>query len=281
MERGAVDHLLATESPEKVAALLARYNIMPPSAMAKGLESMATELGKEGTPGGQAKILETQAGIGLKRAQTAKEPFMQVPGQGGAVIQLPGVGTGSAVQGPPGGPPGVVYQAPIVQPANPTTVTALGGAEVASNAAQQLKALTANGAMDGFMGPMGRWREAYQQNVPFTREDSRLGALQDYEGTLRTFVDRWQSEGSVRPVEKGDLLAMAPNHRTDKPEAYQAKLDHWVKVIAVINQRNHELLTPGGQMRAGVNADDVMRRYPLPPPAGKVNISNRTGPFAQ
>ncbi len=266
IERAAVDHMMTHGKADEVSAMLARYGIASPYTQAKAQEKYTTELAGEQTPGGQAKIAETQAGTRLKQAQTAKEPYMQVPGQGGAVIQLPGVGGPTSPAGPAGG---VIYQAPY-GPASPQVAQQLTQAEIALNSARNLQTLTKNGAMDRYIGPnAGRLRAEWAARGP-GQGDPRLGQMQQFEGELRSQVDRATEQGSVRPVEKQDLMKISPDHTTDKPAPYQAKLDYLVRVLEVVNQRNHELLTPDGQRRIGVNPEDVYRRYPLPQPAGDV-----------
>lgn len=251
------------------------------SASIKAAETTATTQAKEGTETGRLEAAKT-------RAETLKAGFGTVPGQGGALIRLPGAGPvpgGAAPSGPvaqagEGGltlAPGaqVVAQSPGpgLSPEAAKGVSNLGESLARL---EQLVALTKTGKADQYMGPkMSRpWSKfkewavtslpsAIVGNVPDTLSDlEQAGAI------VKNIQILTRTGAAVRESEEPRLLKEMPDRERDKPEMFKRKLGQSLANARVLVKRYTELVGPDGRLKAGADPAAVAKRLPLPKPSG-------------
>ena len=263
-ERQAVDWWMSDEKQETITSTLRRFGVTAPSTIAKVEEAEATELIKQGTPGGQATIESSRASAAKTRAEIPFVGVRQVPGQGGMLVQLaPGAGGGAATD------PKVLQRTELPG----LTVNAAQEINTQERISARLRSvvkLTKTGDLDNYIGPAltgARFNEWGKKNLPdwlVGKVPNGLALLDQVESDLKNLQIRDITKASVRESEEPRILATVPNRLLDKPEMYRAKLMHQVEVQKVIELRTKDLLGPDGRMKTNVDPEDVARRYPMP-----------------
>ena len=121
-----------------------------------------------------------------------------------------------------------------------------------------------------FIGPTftgARMREGLQRGAPeflVGKVPNELTDLGRFESTYQNLQILARSGSAVSESEFKRNMEEAPNRKTDKPEVYLRKMEHAVRVAAVVQKRTAQLAAVGG--RAAL-ADDVMKIWnanPLP-----------------
>lgn len=294
LERAAAARLLTDKN---AAGFFAGLGIEPGEVQLGGLETFRKKQAEEATEGGQATIANTRARTELTKTQTATEPYKVVPGQGGALIRLPGVGTPAA----PGAPAstGVAPQAGLQVAPGATVIAQTPAAglpvetarEIATHEQsiadlQQIGRILSTGKADTYIGPTltgARFKEWATKNLPgwlVGRVPDALALLDFSETQFKNFRIRAITGAAVRESEEPRILAETPDRTRDKPEVYRKKWQQSVANMRVLTDRLKELVGPDGKMKAGVDPVEVARRHPLLPPIKDTGVapSSSTAP---
>lgn len=316
-ERAAAQQWLGTAKPDAVDRVFQALNIIPPSIGLKAGEAGAVELAKEGTPGGQAGIAEKRASTVLKGQEAVGAGVKTVPGQGGALITLPGTiasgatGGGNAatladagrglrekaaatsdpvlkasllkaadaadaarapmagLQVPPG--VGVLAQTPGA-PMAPEAAKQISITEEIVRTLKRIGGYANDKSLNAYIGPpstrpMGAMTEAVQTKTPFGGSlPPRAVDLQQGMGQLANFTILNITGAAVRETEEPRILKEVPDLKRDKPEVFWQKYHQTLQTNEVLLERKKAMYGPDGRMKAGLDPEEIAKKYPLPAP---------------
>jgi len=256
-------------------------NIVPPTFAAKAGEAAMV---KGAEVGAMEQTQTGQADIAAKQAATRKAGFMTVPGQGGAVIQLPGAGgpAGAPVAGPQQGltpqsglqtAPGVGVLAQSPGPGmSPEAANQLIRAEEKLSALEHISTLMSDKDVDQYLGPAlsrkfgwGVFKEYLQKKAPsfMSKVPDILSDLDQLGAIVGNITIITRTGAAVRETEEPRLKSEIPDRNRDKPEAFRRKLANTLHNARMLVRRYRELVGPDGRVKANVDVEAVRDKYAL------------------
>lgn len=263
---------------KEFAPYLMSIGIEPGQVNLGALEAFRTELAKEQTPGGQAKIA-------LTKEQTLKEGVLTLPQGGSAVLTLPGSAASKAVPGATQGlsaegiqtAPGVGVIGQSALPGVPLAeAEKITAAEKGIQAFERIGAMKADRSLDAYIGPrtsrpLGATTEMLQQYAPSEIAGElppNVVRLKQASAELRNYLVPKVTGAAVRKDEEPQIMAELPSLTMDKPGVFWQKYLQSVATLKAITQREKALIGPGGKLKIGADAEAALAQHPLPSALG-------------
>lgn len=260
------------------APYLLSIGIQPGQVDLKAMEAFRTELAKERTPGGQARVA-------LTKEQTLKEGVLVLPQGGSAALTLPGSAASKAIPGATQGlspegiqtAPGVGVIGQSALPGIPLKeAEKITAAEKGIQALERIGAMRADRSLDAYIGPrtsrpVGATTEFLQKFAPSELAGELppdVVRLQQALAELRNFIIPKVTGATVRKDEEPQIMAELPSITLDKPGVFWQKYDQSVATLKAITQREKALIGPGGRLKIGAEAEAALAQHPLPSPLG-------------
>ncbi len=245
-----------------------------------GLTTTAQEGAKAATPLGRADLAAKEAATAASKAQTARAGIFTVPGQGGSLVQVPGISpTTPGLPSQPGTQgglttaPGTNVLAQTPGPgATPEVAKTLSSMEQGLSQLKQVLQTLKTGEADKYLGPgtsrpWAAFKEWAVKNLPSAVTGGVPDTLSDLEqaaAIVKNITIFARTGAAVREAEEPRLLAEVPDKQRDKPEAFKRKLVNSIANAEVLVKRYRELVGPDGRLKAGVDPDAVAKKFPLP-----------------